>query len=81
MERLTRHAAKNERVVKEALVHLARDFADPVTLGPKRVAEFEGETADDPDAIAADAHGYVDDLFKACSQTGLLLPPGTIRHP
>ena len=73
-KRLARHAASNGPVVKDALDHLARDFADPETLGPKRVAEFEGETADDPDAIAADAHGYVDDLLKACSQTGLLLP-------
>jgi hypothetical protein len=72
VERLTRHAANDGRVVKEALDHLAKDFADPETLGPRRVAEFEGEAGDVPDAIAADAHGYVDDLLKACSQTGLL---------
>jgi hypothetical protein len=36
--------------------------------------------SDDPDAIAADAHGYVDDLLKACSQTGLLLPPEQQRR-
>jgi len=71
-ERLTRHAAHNVRVVKDALDHLARDFADPDTLGPKRVAEFEGEAGDDADAIAADTQGYVDDLLKAYSQTGLL---------
>ena len=73
-ERLARHAANNGPVVKDALDHLARDFADPETLGPKRVAEFEGEAGDDPDAIAADAHGYVDDLLKACTQSGLRRP-------
>jgi len=71
-KRLARHAKHNEHVVKEALDHLAKDFADPDTIGPQRVAEFEGETADDPDAIAADAQGYIDDLLTACAQTGLL---------
>ena len=74
VKRLGRHAADNGRVVKDALDHLARDFADPETLGPRRVAEFEGEAADDPDAIAADAHGYVDDLLKACTRSGLRRP-------
>lgn len=74
VERLAWHAANNERVVKEALDHLVEDFADPETLGPKRVAEFEGEVGDDLDAIAADAHGYVDDLLKACVRSGLRRP-------
>lgn len=73
-ERLKQHAERNSAIVAHALDRLARDFADPETIGPRRVVEFEGNAGDDPDAIAADAHGYVDDLLKACSQTGLLLP-------
>jgi len=69
-ERLRQHADRNNAVVGHALDCLARDFADPETIGPRRVAEFEGETGKDSDAIAADAHGYVDDLLKICSQSG-----------
>lgn len=76
-QRLDQHARRNgndERTVRDALHLLARDFADPETIGPRRVAEFEGEAGNDPDAIAADAHGYVDDLLKACARTGLHSP-------
>jgi hypothetical protein len=71
VERLERHARRNGSVVEDALGRLARDFADPETLGPRRVAEFEGEAGEGSDAIAADAHGYVDDLLKACREHGL----------
>jgi hypothetical protein len=74
VERLKRHAERNKAVVEDALGRLARDFADPENLGPNRVAEFEGKAGDDPDAIAADAHGYVGDLLKACAQSGLRRP-------
>ncbi len=67
----SREETEQVEVVKDALGRLARDFADPETLGPRRVAEFEGEAGEDGDAIAADAHGYVDDLLKACAQSGL----------
>ncbi len=50
-------------MVTEALGFLARDFADVETVGPLRVAEFEGATAES-DAVAADAHGYVADLLE-----------------
>lgn len=64
-DRLERHTRRNQAVVEEALARLARDFAEPDTIGPRRVAEFEGAAGDNVDAIAADAHGYVDDLLKA----------------
>jgi hypothetical protein len=70
-ERLKRHATRNEGVVNDALDRLARDFADPETLGPRRVAEFEGEAGEDLYAAAADAHGYVDDLLRASRRRGL----------
>ncbi len=69
-ERLKQHAERSHAVVEHALDCLAQDFADPETIGPQRVAEFEGATGKDSDAIAADAHGYVDDLLKICSQSG-----------
>ncbi len=72
VERLERHAKRNKAVVEDALGNLARDFAEPETLGPRRVAEFEGEAGEDLAAVAADAHGYVDDLLKASRDRGLL---------
>ena len=72
VERLERHAKRHRAVIDDALGRLARDFADPETLGPRRVAEFEGEAGEDLDAVAADAHGYVDDLLAASRDRGLL---------
>ena len=71
-ERLERHAKRNEGVVKDALDRLARDFAEPETIGPRRAAQFEGNVGKDLDAVATDAHGYVDDLLKASRERGLL---------
>ena len=79
-KRLEQHAESNSKVVEHALDRLARDFADPETIGPRRVAEFEGETGKDSDAIAADAHGYVDDLLKTCAQSGLQRPSKQTRR-
>jgi hypothetical protein len=59
-------------VVTQALKLLVRDFGSPELLGPLRVAEFEGASDAERDEIAADAHGYVDDLLRACRSKGLL---------
>lgn len=72
VERLEQHSKRNKAVVEDALRRLARDFADPETLGPRRVAEFEGAAGKDLDAVTVDAHGYVDDLLKASQGRGLL---------
>ena len=79
-ERLEQHAKRNKAVVEDALSCLARDFADPETLGPRRAAEFEGEAGEDLEAVAADAHGYVDDLLKTCAQSGLQHPSKQTRR-
>ena len=64
-DRLARHATRHRDVVSRALDALANDFATTGSLGPRRAALFEGDSADDLDAAAADAHGYVDDLLRA----------------
>jgi len=64
-DRLARHATRHRDVVSGALDALANDFATAGSLGPRRAALFEGDSADDLDAAAADAHGYVDDLLRA----------------
>jgi hypothetical protein len=71
-DRLERHAEHHRDVVREALGLLVRDFGSPDLIGPLRVAEFEGATADRRDEATADAHGYVDDLVRVCGQRGLL---------
>lgn len=69
--RLVRHADGHGVLVRGALARLAADFHDPDHLGPRRAAEFEAVHADDLDPAAADAHGYVDDLLRACARIGL----------
>ena len=64
-DRLARHATRHRDVVRRALDALANDFATIGSLGPRRAALFDGDPADDLDAAAADAHGYVDDLLRA----------------
>jgi len=71
-DRLERHVKRHPDVVREALALLVRDFGSPDLIGPLRVAEFEGATEDRRDEVAADAHGYVDDLIRVCGQRGLL---------
>jgi predicted nucleotidyltransferase len=71
-ERLERHTERHRDVVTEALGLLVRDFWSPDLIGPLRVAEFEGATEDRRDEVAADAHGYVDDLIRLCGRRGLL---------
>jgi predicted nucleotidyltransferase len=65
-DRLAQHATRSRDIVQDALGLLSNDFASPDSLGPRRAAAFEGDAGDDLDATAADAHGYVDDLLRAC---------------
>lgn len=69
--RLARHAGRHESVVRDALAQLANDFRDPAHVGPQRAAEFDTLRADDLDDAAADAHGHVDDLLRACTRQGI----------
>lgn len=72
VERMEHHAERHRGVVTRALELLVRDFGSPDFIGPLRVAEFEGATEDRRDEVAADAHGYVDDLIRLCGQKGLI---------
>lgn len=67
-ERLAQRALSAPVAVDDALEKLARDFATPNTVGPRRVAEFEGGGESEHEAISADAHGYVADLLGACGK-------------
>jgi Nucleotidyl transferase AbiEii toxin, Type IV TA system len=71
--RLATQAANHRGVIKRAVQALASDFAGPDSIGPLRAARFDGQTGDDLDAAAADAHGYVDDLLRACHVNGLAM--------
>lgn len=73
-DRLVEHAGRDEELVAKALEILARDFADPETIGSRRVVEFDGDLIEDPEAAAADVYGLVDDLLRACR--GRELPKG-----
>lgn len=70
-DRLARHAEHHMDVVVGALELLARDFGSPSHIGPLRVADFEGVARGERDEVAADAHGYVDDLLSICRRRGL----------
>lgn len=70
-DRLAAHAERQPAVTEKALVVLARDFADPETVGVRRIVEFDGDLVEDADAAAADAHGRVDDLLRACRARGV----------
>jgi predicted nucleotidyltransferase len=70
-QRLAVHAGAQPDIVTSALTLLARDFAAPDLIGPLRVAEFEGAVDAERDEVAADAHGYVDDLLKGCRERGV----------
>jgi predicted nucleotidyltransferase len=71
-ERLARHATRDRPLVDLALAALRRDFSGIDAVGPRRVAEFDGEAGDDLDQAAADAQGHVDDLLGECRGLGLL---------
>jgi hypothetical protein len=71
VEQLALHASRDEKVVKAALAALANDFEEIDSIGPQRAGEFGAESSEEMDALAADAHGYVDDLLRACRDRGL----------
>lgn len=70
-QRLGRHAERHPNLVRKALGLLSRDFDGPDGLGPQRAAEFAVADYLELDEAAADAHGFVDDLLRACRQYGL----------
>jgi Nucleotidyl transferase AbiEii toxin, Type IV TA system len=71
-ERLGEHASRDGGLIESALKALQNDFGEVDSIGPRRAAEFDGDAKDDLDPAAADAHGHVDDLLKACRVRGLL---------
>ena len=72
VDRLVQHARRDGELVAAALNGLGDNFAEVESVGPQRAAEFASESVDDFDNLAADAHGYVDDLLLACRDRGLL---------
>lgn len=74
-DRLVAHAQKNPGIVEDVLGKLANDFATVDNLGPRRAAAFQGGEGEDLDAAVVDAHGYVDDLLRACRERGLAIGP------
>ena len=71
--RLASHAENHPDIVQDALGKLANDFATVDNHGPRRAAAFRGGGREDLDAAAADAHGHVDDLLRACRDRGLVI--------
>lgn len=67
-EGLASHANKHMETVGDALGKLANDFAAADNVGPRRAAAFQGGGQQELDEAAADAHGYVDDLLRACDE-------------
>lgn len=65
-DRLASHAKKHPAIVQDALGKLANDFATTASHGPRRAAAFHAAGREDLDEATADAHGYVDDLLRAC---------------
>ena len=57
-----------ETETKKALEILTRDFVDPDSLGPSRVAHFQYNEAN-PD-LQADVAGYIRELLDKCSKVG-----------
>ena len=57
-----------ETETKQALEILTRDFVDPDSLGPSRVAQFQYNEPN-PD-LQADVAGYTRELLDKCSKAG-----------
>ena len=53
-------------ITKKAIEILARDFVDPDSLGPIRVARFQFNEPN-PD-LQSDVAGYTRELLKKCSK-------------
>jgi predicted nucleotidyltransferase len=71
-QRLAEHARTHREIVTRALALLDRDFAAVDDLGPRRAASFIAGDRGELDDDAADAHGFVDDLLRACRDHGLI---------
>ena len=71
VERLAQHADQDKELIESALAALANDFEAIESIGSRRAAEFTTESEGDLDTLAADAHGYVDDLLRGCRDRGL----------
>jgi len=61
-----------KRSSRRALERLANDFRESDRVGPRRAADFDTLRTRDLDAAAADAHGYVDDVLRACAREGII---------
>ena len=62
------HPLLKEAETKKALEILTRDFVDPDSLGPSRVAQFQYNEPN-PD-LQADVAGYTRELLDKCSKAG-----------
>lgn len=71
VERLVQHARRDKELVAKALESLGVNFAEVESIGPMRAAAF-ASLDDDFDDLAADAHGFVDDLLRACREQGIV---------
>jgi len=72
VERLAEHAGRNRTVVDSALSALVRDFNEIESIGPQRAAAFSAENEQEVDGLAADAHGFVDDLLRVCREERII---------
>lgn len=64
-EELHRHSRVHESTVATAIQALEEDFETVGHLGPRRAAEFMAVDLQFLDDVAADAHGFVDDLLRS----------------
>jgi hypothetical protein len=81
-DRIAAHATRHREVVENALAILRRDFETLDTVGPARVAAFEGASGEAAEQVAADARGAVDDLLLACAERGVPAPAaGDVTMP
>ncbi len=65
-------APQHADITRKALDHLARDFLTIESIGPQRAGAFAGGMGNELYVLAADAHGYVDDLVRACRDRGVM---------
>jgi len=70
--RLMRHRSNYAEIVDQALRQLSDDFASIDHHGPRRAAVFADLDERGEDDRAADAFGRVDDLLRACRDSGVM---------